>query len=209
MLHDLELYKEYYEGSNRADAQWQLIFSDDPGEIKSLEGIVKLSQAAAVDDFIETSCWKDDLTLRRFVGKKGTADERVHALRFAYLLTYSRLSTQTDYSLLTPLEHSFLMLVWKMAEICTDADLKKRAQFVLKDAARIADRARERWWKQLEVWREKEDVPFDAAIDATGAQNLDEFVDIVAKDSPKIAAALRADMAAQRKKKAGRKRSKK
>jgi hypothetical protein len=205
MLHDLELYKEYYEGSNRADAQWQLIFSDDPAEIKSLEGIVKMSQAAAVDDFIETSCWKDDLTLRGFVGKKGTADDRLHGLRFAYLLQNSRLSMQTDYSLLTPLEHSFLMLVWKMEEICTDPALKKRAQFLLKDAARIADRARERWWKQLEAWREEEDVPFDAAIDATSAETLEEFVDIVAKDSPKIASALRKDLAAQRKKKGRRK----
>jgi hypothetical protein len=207
MLHDLELYKEYYEGSNRADAQWQLIFSDDPAEIKSLDGIVKMSQAAAVDEFIETSCWKDDLTLSGFVGKKGTADERLHALRFAYLLQHSRLSMQTDYGLLTPLEHSLLKLMLDMERGCTNADLKKRAKFVLKYAARIADRAKERWWKELEGWREREDVPFDAAIDATSAETLEEFVGIVAKDSPKIASALRKDLAAQRKKKGRRKRS--
>ena len=50
MLHDLELYKEYYEGlSNKADAHWALIFSDDPAEIKALKGLVKMTQAEAVD----------------------------------------------------------------------------------------------------------------------------------------------------------------
>lgn len=206
MLHDLDLYKEYYERSNRADARWQLIFSDDPAEIKSLEGIVKMSQTEAVDDFIEASCWKDHLVLKNLVGKKGSADERVHALRFAYLLQNSRLSVQTDYSLLTPLEHDFLMLVWEMEKTCPDAALKKRAQFVLKDAARIADRAKRRWWKELEGWREKEDVPFDAAIDATGAETLDEFVAIVAKDSPEIGKAIWRNMVAQKKNKVRRKR---
>jgi hypothetical protein len=211
MLHDLELYKEFYEGSNRADAQWQLIFSDDPAEIKSLEGIVKMSQSSSVDGFIEASCWKDDLTLRRYVGNKGAADERLHALRFAYLLQYSKLSMQTDYSLLTPLEHGFLMLVWEMEKTCADAALKKRAQFVLKDAARVADRAKQRWWKQLKEWREKEDVPFDAAIDATAAETLDDLIEnYVAKNSPEIADAMRKDVAAKKnKKKAKGKRVKK
>ena len=49
MLHDLELYKEFYEGPERATAQWQLIFSDDPAEIKSLGAILKMSQAQAVE----------------------------------------------------------------------------------------------------------------------------------------------------------------
>jgi hypothetical protein len=205
MLHDLELYKEYYEGlSNKADAHWALIFSDDPAEIKALKGLVKMKQAEAVDDFIEKSCWKDDLTLRGFVGKKGTADERLHALRFAYLLQNAKLSMKTDYSLLTPLEHDFLQLVWEMEKICTDPAMKKRAQSVLKAAARIADRAKERWWGQLKAWRDKEDVPFDAAIDATGAQSLAEFTAIVAKDSPEIAQGIWRDMAAQKKKKGKR-----
>ena len=210
MRHDLDLYKEYYEGSDRAHAHWYLVFSDDPAEIKTLEGILKMSQTEAVDDFIETSCWKEALSLTRFAGKKGTSDERLHALRFAYLLENAKLSMQTDYSLLTPLEHSFVQLVWKMEEICTDPVLKKRAQVELKDAARIADRARQRWWKQLERWREKEDVPFDAVIDATGAESLDEFIDnFVAKDSPAIAAGLRKDQEEQKNKKAKGKRGKK
>lgn len=64
MLHDLDLYKEYYEGSNSGTAKWALIFSDDAAEIKALEGVLKMTQAEAVDEFIEDSCWKDDLTVR-------------------------------------------------------------------------------------------------------------------------------------------------
>ena len=71
MLHDLELYKEYYEGHlNSGTAKWALIFSDDAAEIKALEGVLKMTQAEAVDDFIENSCWKDDLTVSRS-GKEG------------------------------------------------------------------------------------------------------------------------------------------
>src|SRR5579863_3490620 len=153
MLHDLDLYREYYERApNRAGAQWGLIFSDDPAEIRKLEDILKMTQVAAVDEFIEDSCWKDAMNLRDLVGKNGTADERLHALRFAYLLENSRLHTYTDYKLLTPLESSLFSLVRDMEKSCADANLKKRAEFVMKAAARIADRARERWWKQLKVW---------------------------------------------------------
>ncbi len=210
MLHDLDLYREYYERAPyRAGAQWGLIFSDDPAEIKKLEDILKMTQAAAVDDFIEDSCWKDAMNLRDLVGKKGTADERLHALRFAYLLENSRLYTYSDYKLLTPLESSLFNLVRDMEKSCTDANLKKRAGFVMKAAATVADKAKRLWWKQMEVWREKEDVPFGAAIDATSAETLEEFVDIVEKDSPEIAAGIRRDMAAHKKKKPASKRGRK
>src|ERR1700733_12291611 len=133
MLHDIDLYKEYYEGlSNKAAAHWALIFWDDPAEIKALEGLVKMTQAEAVDDFIETSCWKDDLP--DVAGKKGSTDERLHRLRFVYLLQNARLYTYTDYSLLTPLEHDLFKLVTEMEKLCPNADLKKRAAFVMRDA---------------------------------------------------------------------------
>src|SRR5579863_7293778 len=182
MLHDLDLYKEYYERfPKRADAQWALIFSDDPAEIKKLEGILKMTQSGAVDDFIETSCWKDDLP--ELAGNKGTADERLHRLRFAYLLQHSKLTTFTEYRLLTPLEHDLVDLVQEMEQSCGIDKLKKRAQSVMKDADRVADRAKRRWWKEMEAQREKEDVPFAAVIDATAAETLEEFASIVEKDS--------------------------
>lgn len=207
MLHDIELYREYYEGSNRGDAQWQLIFADDPAERQALEEILKMTQAAAVDDFIETSCWKDDLP--DLAGNKGTADERLHRLRFAYLLQHSRLRMYTDYALLTPLEHKLFDLVRDMEKTCTDETLKKRAKFATEEATRIADRAKRRWWKEMESWRNREDVPFAAVIDATDAETLEDFVDYyVAKDSPEIADAIRGGMAAKKKKTAGKRRKK-
>ena len=208
MLHDLDLYKEYYERfPKRGDAQWALIFSDDPAEIKKLEGIVKMTQAGAVDDFIETSCWKDDLP--DLVGNKGTADERLHRLRFVYLLQHSKLTTLTEHRLLTPLEHDLVDLVEEMEQSCTIDKLKKRAQSVLKDADRVADRAKRRWWKELELQREKEDVPFAAVIDATAAETLEEFASIVEKDSPEIADSIRRGMATKKKKKGTGKRRRK
>jgi len=210
MLHDLDLYKEYYERfPKRADAQWALIFSDDPAEIKKLEGIVKMTQSGAVDDFIEDSCWKEEMSVSRFVGKKGSPDERMHALRFAYLLQHSKLTTFTEYRLLTPLEHDLVDLVQEMEQSCGIDKLKKRAQSVMKDADRVADRAKRRWWKEMEVQREKEDVPFAAVIDATAAETLEEFASIVEKDSPEIADSIRRGMATKKKKKAAGKRRKK
>jgi len=208
MLHDLDLYKEYYERfPKRADAQWALIFSDDPAERQALEEILKMTQAAAVDDFIETSCWKDDLP--DLAGNKGTADERLHRLRFAYLLQHSKLTTYTEHRLLTPLEHDLVDLVQEMEQSCGIDKLKKRAQSVMKDADRVADRAKRRWWKEMEVQREKEDVPFAAVIDATAAETLEEFASIVEKDSPEIADAMRRGTATKKKKKAAGKRRKK
>jgi hypothetical protein len=210
MLHDLDLYKEYYEGSNSGTAKWALIFSDGAAEIKALEGVLKMTQAEAVDDFIEDSCWKDDLTVRVVVGKKGSADDRLHRLRTAYLIQNARVPGYTQYNLLTPLEHGLFDLVRDMEKNCTNADLKHRAQLVMKMATRIADRAKQRWRKELEGLIEKEGIDMAVVTDATGAESLDDFIDnFVAKDRPEIAAGLRKDLAAQKKKKAKGKPTKK
>lgn len=209
MLHDLDLYREFYERLNRADAQWALIFSDDPTEKKSLEDILKMSQAAAVDDFIENSCWKDDLTVRPVVGKKGSADDRLQHLRVAYLIQNARVPGYTQYSLLTPLEHDLFDLVREMEKECSDADLKKRAQFVMKRAATVADLAKRRWRKELEGLIERQGLDMAVVTDATSAETLEQFADIVAKENPSLADALRQDMAADKKKKPRGKRSRK
>lgn len=152
MLHDLELYKEFYEtGLVRADAHWELILSDDPETIQRLETLLKTTQDEAVDEFIETSCWSDDLT--DFVGKKGTPNERRITLCRAYLK--DRVSTQTDYARLTPLEHEFYMLVYEMESRCTDPVLKKRAKAALKDSSRVAERATVRHRKEHRALVEK------------------------------------------------------
>ncbi len=210
MLHDLGLYKEYYEGSNSGTAKWALIFSDDAAEIKTLEGILKMTQAEAVDDFIETSCWKDDLTVRPVAGKKGSADDRLQRLRIAYLIQEARVTGYTQYSLLTPLEHDLFDLVTEMEKKCSDTALKKRAQFVRKSATTVADRAKQRWRKELEGVIEKQGLDMAVVTDATGAETLGEFVAIVAKDSPEIAKALWRDMSAahQKKKTTGKRRKK-
>ena len=210
MLHDLDLYKEYYEGSNSGTAKWALIFSDDAAEIKALEGVLKMTQAEAVDEFIEDSCWKDDLTVRPVAGKKGSADDRLERLRIAYLIQNARVPGYTQYNLLTPLEHGLFDLVRDMEKNCTNADLKHRAQLVMKMATRIADRAKQRWRKELEGLIEKQGLDMAVVTDATGAETLDEFVAIVAKDSPEIAKALWRDMSAahQKKKTTGKRRKK-
>ena len=61
---------------------WQLIFADDPAEIARLEALLGGTQTEAVDEFIEQSCWGEDVP--RFVGGKGTPAERREALRAAY-----------------------------------------------------------------------------------------------------------------------------
>lgn len=61
---------------------WQLIFADDPAEIARLETLAEVSQSAAVDLFIEQSCYDRDLPA--FVGGKGSPPERRVALRAAY-----------------------------------------------------------------------------------------------------------------------------
>ena len=210
MLHDLELYKEYYEGSDSGTAKWALIFSDDAAEIKALEGVLKMTQAEAVDYFIETSCWKDDLTVRPVAGKKGSADDRLQRLRIAYLIQEARVRGYTQYNLLTPLEHDLFDLVREMEKTCSDTALKKRAQFVMKRAATVADLAKGRWRNELEGLIDKQGLDMAVVTDATSAETLDEFVAIVAKDSPEIAKALWRDMSAahQKKKTTGKRRKK-
>ena len=153
MVHDLDLYKEYYEGSNRADAQWALILSEDPATIKRLEALLKITQSEAVDKFVETSCWSDELP--SLVGKRGTSGERLHMLRGAYLKQFSGPAGQTDYSLLTPLEHHLFMSVFELEKTCTNPDMKRRAEIALKNAAMIADRAKIRQRKEYEALRAK------------------------------------------------------
>jgi len=206
MLHDLDLYREFYERLNRADAQWALIFSDDPTEKKSLEDILKMSQAEAVDDFIETSCWKDDLTVRPVAGKKGDADDRLQRLRIAYLIQNAKVPGYTQYKLLTPLEYDLFDLVREMEKNCSDADLKRRAQFVMKRAATVADLAKGRWREELEGLIDKQGLDMAVVTDATSAETLEEFADIVAKENPALADSLRRDIAADKKKKSARKR---
>lgn len=65
------------------DPLWQLILTDNPAEIARLEAELEGTQAEAVNEMIEDSCWSDDLP--KFVGGKGTAAERRSALRKAYL----------------------------------------------------------------------------------------------------------------------------
>ena len=44
MLHELDLYKGYYEGSNRNDARRALILSHDPAKIKQLKKLLQMTQ---------------------------------------------------------------------------------------------------------------------------------------------------------------------
>jgi hypothetical protein len=62
---------------------WQLIFADDPADIGRLEKLAEVSQSAAVDLFIEQSCYDRDLPA--FVGGKGLPAERRAALRAVYI----------------------------------------------------------------------------------------------------------------------------
>ena len=61
---------------------WQLIFADDPAEIARLEALLEGTQTEAVDEFIEQSCWSEDVP--QLVGGKGMPAERREALRAAY-----------------------------------------------------------------------------------------------------------------------------
>jgi hypothetical protein len=64
------------------DEKWRLILADDPAEIARLEALIEGTQAEAVDDFIEESCWSDHLP--HLVGGPGTPKQRLDALRAAY-----------------------------------------------------------------------------------------------------------------------------
>ena len=61
---------------------WRLIRCDDPAEIAEIEADYGMTQAEAVDDFIEESCWTS--AVREFVGGKGTPRDWLIALRSAY-----------------------------------------------------------------------------------------------------------------------------
>lgn len=65
-----------------AEMAWRLIMSDKPKEIKKLEKKLDGTQGEAVDNFIEESCWRDEVP--QFTGNKGTPRERLTALRAAY-----------------------------------------------------------------------------------------------------------------------------
>src|ERR1017187_7452314 len=92
--------------------QWALILTDDPATITTLTGILKISQTEAIDDFLEESCWSDSLP--DFVGHKGTAAQRLAALRGQYrkeMADRRRQAGYVDYDLLTPLEHELYKVV--------------------------------------------------------------------------------------------------
>jgi hypothetical protein len=58
---------------------WVLAISTDPEEIAILEARAGHTQAAAVDNFIEDSCWGEEY-LRHLRGGRGTPVERHSAL---------------------------------------------------------------------------------------------------------------------------------
>lgn len=62
---------------------WRLIFADNPADISRLETELEGTQAEAVDEMIERSCWAEDVP--NLVGGKGTQAVRRSALRKAYL----------------------------------------------------------------------------------------------------------------------------
>jgi hypothetical protein len=61
---------------------YRLIVAEDPYDIKVYEAIYGMSQTEAVDHLIEKSCWRDDMP--KFVGGKGTPQDRLTALRAAF-----------------------------------------------------------------------------------------------------------------------------
>jgi hypothetical protein len=61
---------------------WRLILADDPKTIADLEAGYGMTQQETVDDFIENSCWTS--AVPDFAGGKGTARERLLALRAAF-----------------------------------------------------------------------------------------------------------------------------
>ncbi len=87
-------------GAHYADRMWELILSDDTETIAQLEILLEGTQDEAVDEYIERSCWSNDLP--RFVGNKGSRRERRDALRAAYIA--QRPKPEPDFSRLTPLE---------------------------------------------------------------------------------------------------------
>ena len=64
-------------------ARRELILADRPADIARLENLIGETQAEVVDDFVENSCWRQDLP--DFVGGKGTPAERRNALRAVFV----------------------------------------------------------------------------------------------------------------------------
>jgi hypothetical protein len=65
------------------DARRELIFAEQLADIARLEELIGETQTEVVDDFIENSCWRQDLP--DFTGGKGTPAERRSALRAVML----------------------------------------------------------------------------------------------------------------------------
>ena len=81
---------------------WELIRSDDPATIERLQNHLHVTQAEAVYEFIEGSCWTHDVP--HLTGHRGTAEERRDTLCRLYDAT-NKPPKQHDLSWLTPLEY--------------------------------------------------------------------------------------------------------
>lgn len=79
MLHELDLYKGYYEGSNRNDARRALILSHDPAKIKQLKKLLQMTQPRWSS--ISSRLTAGTTRFRGLVGKKRTPNERLRTLR--------------------------------------------------------------------------------------------------------------------------------
>jgi hypothetical protein len=100
-------YLEIWQNARMADAHdligddfWRLINATDD-ELPEIERVLQFTQAQAVDQMIEHSCWSADLP--NLVGGRGTPDARRDALRAAYRAAHPPEPTP-DRSRLTPLE---------------------------------------------------------------------------------------------------------
>ena len=69
---------------------WLLILCDDPDQLPALETAAGMSQAEAVDSYLEESCWSQDVP--QFVGRRGSPEQRRAALAAAYRLEWPELS---------------------------------------------------------------------------------------------------------------------
>jgi hypothetical protein len=64
---------------------WTLIFADDPAIITQLERRLGTTRQQAVDEMIEATGWSQHLP--DYTGHRGSATERLNALRSAYLVS--------------------------------------------------------------------------------------------------------------------------
>jgi hypothetical protein len=74
--------KNFNFGEYFAARQW-LLLTDDPAEIAALEAFTGETQSEVVDDFVENTCWSNNLP--QYVGGRGTPTERKQALRAAFI----------------------------------------------------------------------------------------------------------------------------